>query len=103
MISLSELVKQVAERYPSTRNAKVDYKAIYQQLVELKRPVTPTEVAKLTGVKYQYVYGWMRRHTVSLEEAQKLVDEGKTNTIAFLRAGNAFIPLATAVELAQEQ
>ena len=101
-IALKDLVKKVAAEHPSKSNAKYDYEGIYQKLVELGRPVTPAEAAKVAGLKYQYVYSWMRRHTVSIEEAQKLVDEGKTNTIAFIRAGNAFIPLATAVKLAQE-
>ena len=100
-IPLSELVKKLSSEHPPKSNAKHDYIAAYRKLVELGRPFTPSEAAKVTGIKYSYIYGWLKRHTIDIEEAQKLVDEGKTDAVALLKAGSVFIPLQTAIKIAQ--
>jgi len=92
---LESYIKTLEQAHPPRTNAKHDYAAVYQMILKLNRPVTPSEISKKSGIKYNYIYGWMRRKSISVKEAAAKLKSGniKPDEVAFVRAGGVFVPI----------
>jgi len=94
--SFETLLTKLASAAPVTRRQLYDYGAIYQRIVELNRPVSVSEIAKIESMPYNYIRQWMERKKITHEKAKELCSREQLpdDLIAFVQvATGVYVPI----------
>jgi ribosomal protein L13E len=84
------LEKLIAEAPKTNQRRTVDYDKVVAYIQKLKRGFTVAEVAKATGIKYNYIRGYLERRLVNVDE----VEEHLSETDKFVKVNGVYVSIA---------